>query len=83
MSGDPTIRDVLNAIAAFRAEMSDIESRLGPRIDDAERRLGQQMQDMEGRLKAEIAGAFDLHEKRLVALEARVERLEQRLSPSH
>ena len=73
MSGEPTIKDVLEALAG-------VESRLEQKIDGVESRLTQQIRDTEKRLSNEIAGAYSLHDERISDLEKRVGAIEHRLA---
>ena len=73
MSDEPTIKDVLDALAG-------VESRLDAKIDGVESRLAQQARNIEKRLSNEIAGAYSLHDERFSDLEKRVSAIEQRLA---
>ena len=66
---EPTIRDVLDAIRGLETRIGGLETKI-----DAVRR---EMRAMEGRLKAEISGAYDIHEERIGNLEERVKKLER------
>ena len=67
---EPTIRDVLDAMQAM-------EGRLDAKIEGVEGRLTNQLRSTEDNLKAEIAGAYDLHHNRIKDLERRVLALEE------
>ena len=48
-----------------------------------ETRLKREMRDMEKRLTAEIAGSYDLHERRVSYPESRMDAIKGRLPRSH
>ena len=82
---EPTIRDVLDAMQAMEgrlegrltSEISGLEGRLDAKIEGVEGRLTNQLRSTEDNLKAEIAGAYDLHHNRIKDLERRVLALEE------
>ena len=57
MSDEPTIKDVLDALAGVEKRLGTRINSLDTKIDDVEGRLTKQIRDTEKRLSNEIAGA--------------------------
>jgi hypothetical protein len=70
---DPTIADVLTAVAGFAAHVTEELAGVGKRLDSVGEDIRQMRDDMRG-LRYDLMGERDEH----VKLKRRVERLEER-----